>query len=135
MTQLQRLYETADRLGLQIFYFPMGRVSAISTPDGFIGMDVDKLCGSAEELACLAHEMGHYLAGGFYTCDSDLCQQRRCEERADRWAIRRLVPLEELKQAMAAGITQPHELAEHFEVPEDFLRKSLRFYRDAQGAI
>lgn len=135
MTQLQRLYETADGLGLQICYFPMGRAAAVSTPDGFIGMDVDKLPDSAGELACLAHEMGHCLTGSFYTTDSDFCQRWRCEERANRWAIRRLVPLEELKQAIQAGITQPYELAEHFEVPEEFLRKSLQFYREAQGAI
>lgn len=58
MTRLQRLYETADGLGLQICYFPMENNTAISTPDGFIGMDVDRLENSAGELECLAHEMG-----------------------------------------------------------------------------
>ena len=50
MTHLQRLYETADGLGLQICYFPMENNTAISTPDGFIGMDVDRLEDSAGEL-------------------------------------------------------------------------------------
>ena len=135
MTRLQGLYETADGLGLQICYFPMGQITAISTPDGFIGMDVDKLENTAEETVCLAHEMGHCLTGSFYTVESSLCQQRRCEERADRWAMGRLVPLEELKGLLKCGVTCPDELAEHFGVPEQFLRKCVQFYKEAKGAL
>ena len=135
MTRLQGLYETADGLGLQICYFPMGQITAISTPDGFIGMDVDKLENTAEETVCLAHEMGHCLTGSFYTVESSLCQQRRCEERADRWAMGRLVPLEELKGLLESGVTRPDELAEHFGVPEQFLRKCVQFYKEAKGAL
>lgn len=135
MTRLQGLYETADGLGLQICYFPMGQLTAISTPDGFIGMDVDKLENAAEEAVCLAHEMGHCLTGSFYTVESSLCQQRRCEERADRWAMGRLVPLEELKGLLECGVTRPDELAEHFGVPEQFLRKCVQFYKEAKGAL
>ena len=135
MTQLQCLYETADGLGLQICYFPMERLTALSTPDGFIGMDVDKLENTAEETVCLAHEIGHCLTGSFYTVESSLCQQRRCEERADRWAMGQLVPLEELKGLLERGVTRPDELAEHFGVPEQFLRKCVQFYKEAKGAL
>jgi hypothetical protein len=135
MTQLQCLYETADGLGLQICYFPMERLTALSTPDGFIGMDVDKLENTAQETVCLAHEMGHCLTGSFYTTDSDAALRRRCEERADRWAIRRLVPLEALKDALTRGMTQPHELAEYFGVPEPFLQKCVQYYKEAQNAL
>ena len=135
MTHLQRLYETADGLGLQICYFPMeGNHPAISTPDGFIGMDVDRLENSAGELVCLAHEMGHCLTGSFYTTGSDLCQRQRCEERADRWAVARLVPLHDLKRALAMGL-RPFELAELFGVTEEFLEKCLRYYHEAKGEI
>ena len=135
MTQLQCLYETADGLGLQICYFPMERLTALSTPDGFIGMDVDKLENTAQETVCLAHEMGHCLTGSFYTTASDAALRRRCEERADRWAIRRLVPLEALKDALTRGMTQPHELAEYFGVPEPFLQKCVQYYKEAQNAL
>ena len=135
MTRLQGLYETADGLGLQICYFPMGQITAISTPDGFIGMDVDKLENAAEETVCLAHEMGHCLTGSFYTVGSSLCQRRRCEERANRWAMGRLVPLEELKGLLESGVTRPDELAEYFGVPEDFLLRCVQYYKEAKGAL
>ena len=135
MTRLQGLYETADGLGLQICHLPMERLTAISTPDGFIGMDVNKLEDSARESVCLAHEMGHCLTGSFYTVDSSLQQRQRCEERADRWAMGQLVPLEELKAALKSGLTRPHELAEHFGVPEEFLIRCIQYYKEAKGAL
>lgn len=135
MTRLQDLYQTADRLGLQVFCFPLRSSTAISTPDGYIGMDVSKLKTGAEELVCLAHEMGHCATGSFYTMDSSLIQRARCEQKADRWAIRRLVSLRELKSALRRGLTRPDELADYFSVPEEFLRKSLEYYRNAKGAI
>ena len=100
MTRLQDLYRTADRLGLQVCCFPLHNSPAISSPDGCIGLDKEKLPTSAEELACLAHEMGHCVTGGFYTMESSMIQRARCEQRAERWAIRRLVPLPELKRAL-----------------------------------
>ena len=135
MTRLQGLYETADGLGLQICHLPMERLTAISTPDGFIGMDVDKLETSAQETVCLAHEMGHCLTGSFYTVDTGLQQRQRCEERADRWAMGQLVPLEELKQVLQGGITCTYELAEHFDVPEPFLCRCIQYYKEAKGAL
>lgn len=135
MTRLQELYRTADGLGLQVYCFPLRGSTAISTPDGYIGIDVSKVKTGAEELVCLAHEMGHCATGSFYTLDSSCVQRARCEQKADRWAIQRLVPLRELKRALRRGITRPDELAEHFSVPEEFLKKCLAYYRDAKNAL
>lgn len=134
MNRLQSLYQSADRLGLQVQYFHFRTQSAISTPDGFIGIDPEKVSSDARELVCLAHEMGHCLTGTFYTLESDATRRRRCEERANRWAMDSLVPLPELKLLLEKGITEPHELAEHFGVPEDFLRRCLDYYHEAKGA-
>ena len=84
MTRLQGLYETADGLGLQICYFPMEQLTAISTPDGFIGMDVDKLEDSARETVCLAHEMGHCLTGSFFRTAARVKRLPFAEETASK---------------------------------------------------
>ena len=47
MTRLQDLYRTADRLGLQGCCFPLHNSPAISSPDGCIGLDKEKLPTSA----------------------------------------------------------------------------------------
>ena len=135
MTTLSSLYAMAERQGLDVYYFPMRQNAAVSTPDGCIGIDVDRLEDSAAEKACLAHEMGHCLTGSFYRLDTPLALRSRAEERADRWAIRQLVPLRELRRALRAGLGRPDELAEHFGVPEDIIGKAIFYYRDARNEL
>ncbi|MBR5390370.1 MAG: ImmA/IrrE family metallo-endopeptidase [Clostridia bacterium] len=134
-SRLQRLYQQAEAMGLQVYFLPMQTRCGISTPDGTIGMDSNRQKSTAEELVCLAHEMGHCMTGSFYTAEADLLQRRRCEARADRWAYRQLVPLDELRRLLARGVTRTDELAEHFGVTEDFLRDCLAYYRNAKNAI
>lgn len=135
MSTLSRLYEEADRKGIQIYYFPMRSITAISTPDNVIAIDVDKLDGTYAEAACLAHEMGHCETGGFYTVNTSCVVRARCEERANRWAYKKLIPYAELRAALDSGITLLHELSEYFEVPEGIVEKSVAYYRDAAGLL
>ena len=63
---LSELYQLAEDNRIEIDYFPMRQAVSLSLPEGFIAMDVDKLMDTADEKACLAHEMGHCLTGSFY---------------------------------------------------------------------
>ena len=50
------------------------------------------------------------------------------EYKADKWAIRRLIPKIDLEEAISAGHTQLWDLAEYFGVTEDFMRKVVCWY-------
>lgn len=134
MTRLNDLYRKAEEMNIQVIRCSMNSLQAVSTPDNFIGIDPDKL-GDREELVCLAHEMGHCVTGSFYTSDTPIPARARLEQRADRWAIRQLVPLEELNVLLQGGVRRWDEAAEHFQVTEDFMRKAVAFYRDARGLM
>ncbi len=134
MTRLSDMYRKAEEMNIQVIRCPMNSLQALSTPDNFIGIDTDKL-GDREELVCLAHEIGHCVTGSFYTSDTPLPARARLEQRADRWAIRQLVPLEELNGLLQGGVHRWDEAAEHFQVTEDFMRKAVAFYRDARGLM
>jgi Zn-dependent peptidase ImmA (M78 family) len=134
MTRLTDLYRKAEELDIRVIQFPMASLRAVSTPDNFIGIDPDKL-EDREELVCLAHEMGHCATGSFYTSDATVLDRTRQEQRADRWAIRQLVPLEELKNLLRSGVHRWDEAAEHFQVTEEFMRKAVAFYRDARDQL
>ena len=41
-----------------------------------------------------------------------------------------LIPADELKDAFIHGITEPWELAEYFNVTEDYIQKAYRYYKD-----
>ena len=134
MTRLTDLYRKAEELDIRVIQFPMASLRAVSTPDNFIGIDPDKL-EDREELVCLAHEMGHCATGSFYTSDATMLDRTRQEQRADRWAIRQLVPLEELKNLLRSGVDRWDEAAEHFQVTDEFMRKAVAFYRDARDQL
>ena len=96
MQGVPELYAIAKQQNIPVLPFPLPENGSMSLmlSDGscYIGMDQSICDGGVQEQVHLSHELGHCLTGSFYTVDSGLCQQRRCEERADRWAIRQLIP-------------------------------------------
>lgn len=84
-----------------------------------------------ETKACLAHELGHCETGSFYNVSSPLALRSRQEGRADRWAIRKLIPFTELVAAIRAGNHELWQLADYFEVPYDFMQKAIGLYEEA----
>ena len=54
--------------------------------------------------------------------------RQRHENQANRWAIRTLIPVDDLDEAVAEGCTEVWELAERFGVTEEFMRKAVCLY-------
>ena len=137
MKPLLALYRCAEQEGITVDLRPMTVAEALSVPlpDGTcaIAMDPWKLTGTADETEKLAHELGHCITGGFYGRYTPLDERGRCEIRAERWAIRQVIPYEALCEAVRQGITEPSLLAEHFEVPERMIRKAVDYYTGPCG--
>lgn len=79
----------------------------------------------------LSHELGHCETDSFYTA---LCAPAcilRCEEIANRWAYRKMVPLHDLMEAIRDGETEPWQLAERLEVPEPMILRAVTYYMEA----
>lgn len=123
------MYGYADSREIGVYYLQMSDTVSISCPLGYIVMDVDRLSNSTEELVCLTHEIGHYETGSFYNIHTPYDIRRKHEVRADRWAIKKLVPKDELAEAIECGITEPWELADYFEVTEEFVKKACEYYK------
>ncbi len=132
MTKSESLEEYALDHGIMVFrHLPLverdsyavrvkGRCSIAITP---------RRLAAAEEVVCLAHELGHCETGSFYNQKNIYDRWGRHEYRANKWAIKRCVPKNELETAIRAGFTEPWELAELFEVTEAFMRKALFYYK------
>ena len=108
---------------------------AVQLPGGqcCIGLDRTKLRTDAERKTALFHELGHCETGAFYTRYSPVDNRGKCEEMADRWAIRKELSYKKLLQAMRAGHTEAWDLADYSGVTEDMIRKAVDFYTDACG--
>ena len=98
----------------------------------YIGLNPLMIDTTAEEKVLLAHELGHCMTGAFYNQYSKLDIREKHERRADKWAIKKLIPVDELKRAVKSGRESRYELAEYFNVTEDFMQKAMDYYRDTK---
>ena len=129
MLSIGELYADCEKLNIQVLECPLPENGSVSILDGqgacHIGMDHSVLDAAAQERVHLGHELGHCATGSFYNRYSPYDLRRKHENRADKWAIRRIIPVESLDEAVAEGCTQIWELAEWFGVTEQFMRKAV----------
>ena len=138
MDELTGLDCFAEQQGFRVCRFPLPKTGSMSllTEDGecFIGLDSSIPASLADRTVHLAHELGHCVTGSFYNRWAACDLRQKHENRADRWAIRRLVDPERLYDDLAAGWTEPWELAERFGVTEPFMRRAMAYYLAPESA-
>ena len=137
--ELLELYDYLLDHNTEIDWFSMEAATSLSIPlsDGAcaIALDPCRLHTLEEELVCLAHEGGHCMTGSFYNRYAACDVRQRHENRADKWAIKMLIPKDTLDEAVCAGIITPWDLAERFCVTEEFMRKAIHYYQDGNLAV
>lgn len=139
MEDLISLLDYAACREIEVDWVSMRRAESLSIPledDTFgIAIDPNKVDSLPDELCKLAHEIGHCVTGAFYNRHSTFDLREKHENRADKWAIKKLLPFDEMKAAMQKGYTKPWELAEYFGVTEVFMRKALCLYAKGNLAV
>lgn len=128
--------EYATSQDIDIDWLPLSSLDALSIEhkgEYAIVLDPNKIESSADENTKLAHELGHCLYGGFYLSTTPLYIREKHEYKANVWAVKFLVPWDELHEAVHNGITEPWELAEYFSVTEAFIDLALEYYLERKG--
>lgn len=132
MIDLTELYDEAAEQGVEVFWFSLDRAESLSfcDEDGkcYIAMDPWYMRTATEELLKLGHELGHCATGSFYNEYAALDIRQKHENRANKWAIKKIIPEDDLLEAVAQGYREPWELAEYFNVPEPYIRKAMELY-------
>jgi len=130
--ELRNLYAFAKQQNIEVFPYPLPQTGSLSfmedTGECYIGMDDSVRDGDVQERVHLGHELGHCVTGSFYNIHAAVDCRRRHENKADKWAVQTLIPVEELDTAIAEGCTEVWELAERFGVTEEFIRKTVCYY-------
>jgi len=126
------LYKLAEQRNIAVIETSLPETGSLSLmTDGgtcYIGIDQSVMDGDALELVHLGHEIGHCETGSFYSIHTAVDCRQRHENKADKWAIRKLIPVEDLDNAVADGCTEIWELAKRFGVTEQFMRKAVCYY-------
>ena len=132
MKGILSLYQYAEKQNIEVLSFPLPETSSMSimtdSGDCYIGIDDSKKDGESLERVHFAHELGHCMTGAFYNRYSTADLRQRHENKANKWAIRKLIPAKNLDAAIADGHTEFWDLAEYFGVTEDFIRKTVCLY-------
>ena len=130
--QIQHLYDLAQQQNIEVvpYSMPQNESMSVMLEDGrcFVGMDASVQDGGVQERVHLSHELGHCVTGSFYNIYAAIDDRQRHENRANKWAIQTLIPMDALDDAIAEGCTEIWELAERFQVTEEFVRKAVCFY-------
>ena len=130
--ELGALYDLAEQENIEVIRFPMAINGSMSLMDDsgacYIGMDDAVRDGGIQERVHLIHELGHCVTGSFYNRYAAIDSRQRHENRADKWAVKKLIPVEALDDAIAEGCTEVWELAERFGVTEEFVRKAVCYH-------
>ena len=130
--EITGLYDLAKQQNIEVLSYPMPENGSMSVmlDSGvcFIGMDDGTRDGGIQERVHLSHELGHCITGSFYNRYAAIDCRRRHENRADKWAITQLIPVDDLDEAVAEGECELWELAERFGVTEEFVKKAVCYY-------
>lgn len=108
---------------------PLNGSVSVQYGDGmYIGLDY-RLETVADRRVHMAHELGHCVSGGFYSPYAIYDIREKHEYRANKWAIRRLMPQDEVNKAVAQGYDTAFLLAERFDVTPDFAQRAINLYK------
>lgn len=125
---ISHLYKIAYDNNIMIDNFNTRELESFSMPN-IVVLNKNKLRTTKSLKVHLAHELGHCQTGSFYNINT-LETRERMEYRADRWAIKKLIPFPAFLNALENGITERWELAEHFNVTEDYIDKAQKLYEE-----
>lgn len=143
LSDLEILYEDIENAGIFVYNFHVSETkkAACLYIDSIksIAMDKPQITTSAEEYVILAEEFAHYETNALYfveaTSNTPIGRRNRiaCEGSAKRYAIKKLLPFDKLEEAICDGISATWELAEYFNVTEDFIRDAMKYYFEQCG--
>ncbi len=83
---------------------------------------------SCKKFSVLAEEIGHYKTSAGNILDQDDTANRKQELTARKWAYEKIVPVDKIVAAIDSGYDEVWNLAEQFDVDEDFMREALKHY-------
>ena len=129
---VSELYTLAKQQNIEVIETSLPENGSLSLMDErgmcYIGIDKSVMDGDALERVHMGHELGHCLTGSFYNRYSPYDLRQRHEVRADKWAILHLVDEDALDEAVVCGCCEIWNLAEHFGVTEQFMKKAVCYY-------
>lgn len=129
---VKQLYQTLQQSGIKFFDYKIGKPKAITiclNNQYGIFIDTSEINSEAEEYCMIAHEGGHCATGCTHSVSSSLDLIEKHEYKADKWAVHQIIPIDNLRSLLKSGCIEIWEIAEHFGVTENFVRRAMDIYK------
>ena len=81
------------------------------------------------------HELGHAATGALHKVCSPYELWERSEYRANRYMAQHFLTAEDFQEAFDAGYTEPWQLADYFDLPEEDVKKALSYWTERKGIV
>lgn len=126
---VQKLYSIAEKYDIMVDTRDIPLPSMAVELFGIKAIALRHDLTTEQERVCLAHELGHHIRGALYCIEAPCFTRGQCEYKADKWAVHKLIPIRSLYAAFRKGYTEIWQLAEYFDVTEDFVQRTIEIYK------
>ena len=123
------MYDDLEALNVDVVDVKLKNNFAIAFFDNFLIIDRSKCKTAAQERTVLAHEAGHYMSGAFYRAYSPFEVKEQAEHRAFAASVEKYLPVNEILNCYKMGMTENWEIAEYFNLEEEFVEKAVIVYK------
>ena len=138
MFELSHFYSCCQQNNVDIipfFEMPTEGVTMRNGTDYAIFLDLAKITSTRRFRGICCHELGHAATGALHKVDSPYELAERSEYRANRWVAEHYLTADDFRDAFKAGYTEPWQLSEYFDLPEQDVKKALSYWTERRGII
>lgn len=130
MVTMQQIYDEYHKAGIRLFQWTTPCEAATVELDGRYNVFIDffRCTSLAEQKWKLGHEYGHCATGTTHKLYSPFQLKMQHEFKANKKAALTFLPPQDFRAALDRGITEPWELAEWFDVPQEQIEKIWSYY-------
>ncbi len=136
MFELAEFYDFCKENNVQVIPFSGIPCPGATVRDGnnyAIFLDFSKIDSDRLLRGVCYHELGHVATGALHRAASPYDSVERSEYRANRYIAQKFLTAKAFRQAFQAGYTEPWQLAEYFDLPQQDVEKALRYWTDSRG--
>ncbi len=133
MDKLYVLYNHADMENVQVIEYKFSnRIKGLYC-DGTIAIN-NKL-NEVEKTCILAEELGHHHTTVGNIIDTSKFNNMKQEKAARKWAVNRLITIEDLIKASRSGCEYISDVADYLGVTDKFLLEAIEVFKNTYSII
>ena len=133
MFELDRFYHYCKENRVDIIPYPGAPKAGATIRDGeyyAVFLDFSKIKSLRLFRGVCCHELGHAATGALHKVSSPYEMWERSEYRANRYMAQHFLKAEDFQEAFHAGYTEPWQLAEYFDLPEQDVKNALSYWTE-----